>query len=551
MQRIFKLATGATLPVAQGNQELYQENAKFISLGDTAYARSAGVSYDGALQDGYKIEKKGNSVFITGGSNYSTLYGVYGLMQSLFDYEYYYKDTETCASRADLYLDEVSSFGGAPDFAGRAAGYGTMWAENDVVNPNRYGVKIYTNYFAPVSGQIFHNALEYAPYTKYGTSHSSWYASGGTQLCYTAGGNATEYAQLIDTVVASMKTAILADAGKQYIAFMGEDNHSVCTCGTCAFYKSYYGSDSAALILFINDVNAKIRAWIAEENVDTDIQICILAYLGYYQAPTENVDQLQLADGVSVLIAPIEIPYNMPFSEETKRNFNQWKAVTGKIGFWLYDSIWGNVEGVDSALLPFDSFTGMQERYQYVQSLGAEFIFVQGQSETYGLQSGFNNLKMYINSKLAWDTSADVTTLCNQFFAAFYGDGGREMQNLYDDMISYMQTFAEKGVYGEPYGGWNNKENWAKADILRWKGYIDSALSAVEPLKTTDSALYEKYRKHIVAERISLNYMLVKYHGDTLEDLEGVKAQAKEDIIASGIQYGASYGVALYNLLFA
>ncbi len=542
LQRIFTLATGTTLSIETGNQA-YEKTAKYISLGENEYATDAGVAYNGGLQDGYEVVTKGNSLFITGGSNYGALYGVYGLMNELFDYEYYYKDTETYSQRTKLYLDEISSLSGEPDFARRAAGYGTMWAENDVYNPNRYGVKIYTNYFAPVGGQVFHNALEYAPYETYGDAHSSWYASTKTQLCYTANGNSTEYQALVDTVVAAMTRAISANRDKQYIALMGEDNHDVCACGSCTYYKNYYGSDSAALILFINEVNGKIRSWIAEEKVDTDIQICILAYLGYYQAPTKNVNQLQLADGVSVLIAPIEIEYNKPFTNDTKKNFEGWKALTDNIGFWVYNEIWGENAGVLSEFIPFDSFTGMQERYQYMHSLGAEYIFSQGHSETYGLQSGFKNLKMYLISKLAWDTTANVSVLTENFFNAFYGEAASSMKSMYEDMLAYMQALPQQGATGQPYGSWNDMDFWAKEDIWRWKGYIDNALQAIVPLQATDSASYTKYYNHIVAERISLNYMLLKFYG------EGSYDELKSDIVASGIQSGGRSGETLYNYL--
>lgn len=560
MQTIFKTATGVTLPIVKASQAVYTDSSTYISLGYNAYANESG--YDTVNTslgtDGYEICKKGLSVYILG-QDYGTLYGVYGLMEELVEYEYYYKDTQYIKQTNEILLTDVTERAVVPDIANRAGGYGTMWAENDVYNPNRWGVKIYTNYFAFVNGSVFHNAFSYLPTDTYRTTHPKWYAiSKGwitttklDQLCYTAQGDATEYALMVNAVVEVLKTVVKNNPNAKYVSLSGMDNDDVCACSTCKEKKNYYGSDAGAYILFVNDVDKAFREWLnSQTEVKTDVSINVMAYLGYLNAPTKNISELTLRDGVSVTIAPIEISYAKDFTDATKTNFNNWAKLTNRLGFWLYDKTFGTTgDGISAGIVPYYSENGMQARYQYLKSIGAEYVFVEGGSSTYGYQMSFSVLKMYLNSELAWNANADVDKLIDGFFTNMYGLGANDMRLYYDALTAHMADMVNRGVSSTPFSSWGDKAYWSKAKLLGFQGYINDALSAISSLEQTNESLYKKLHMHIVAERITINYMLIKLYGSSLSNVDELKAELLSDIIETGLQSGSTKGEDLYNSL--
>ncbi len=471
-------------------------------------------------------------------------------MRNVFDYEYYYKDAIKIQSKNKLFLSDIDEENFIPSFENRAAGYGTMWAENDVVNPNRYGVKIYTNYFLPVNGAVFHNSFACLSPDTYYSTHSAWYNEGKTQLCYTAHGNSAEYNEMIRVAAETLASAVESNPNLAYVGFIGQDNHDSCNCSTCSYYKSYYGSVGATTVLFINDLNAEFRSLLAKKGIVSDIKICMLAYLGYYQAPTLNTQELKMQEGTAVMVAPIEIVYNKPFSDETKANLSAWRAIADTLNVWLYDCAFGiSTSGAETSLVPFNSLSGMKERYAYLKALDVEFVFTEGKSGVYGMQSGFDMLKMFINSKLMNDVTLDVDESVREFFTEFYGVASNDMYNLYKAMYAHMDAMVQKGVAGTPYGAWGNKEHWSLSTLRTFESHIDSALDAIESLKTTDKATYDKLYKRIVAERIDVNYMLVVFYGRNISETEQLKEELKADIILTELQYGTLKGAALYASL--
>lgn len=89
--------SGVNLPVKQEKFVNYGENAKIISVGGTAYREQAGISAlcDTIEGDGFLIKTSGENIFIDGGNDRGTLYGIYefldkylGVKFLTYDYTY-------------------------------------------------------------------------------------------------------------------------------------------------------------------------------------------------------------------------------------------------------------------------------------------------------------------------------------------------------------------------------------------------------------------------------------------------------------------------------
>lgn len=128
--RLFRRATGIKLEAyfesstAQVVQDAI-ESGKYISIGDTNLLAESGVEVPENLGvDGSIIRTVGNSVYIVGGGDYGSLYGVYNFMTICFEFEPYYKDCvviNSNVSELKLYNFDVTDI---PDFATRASNHG-------------------------------------------------------------------------------------------------------------------------------------------------------------------------------------------------------------------------------------------------------------------------------------------------------------------------------------------------------------------------------------------------------------------------------------------
>lgn len=536
-------STGAVLETVSEN--VAAVGGKYISLGKTSLAASAGISYDGLGTDGYIIKTVGESVYVYG-EDYGTLYGVYGLLNDWAGYEFFYKNAYSLEKKSDVKLKNYD-VKEVPDIAYRAAGYGTMWQETQTTN--RFRMRSYPSFFVPIRGQIFHNAFAYLPYEENAVLHPKWYNSGADQICYTAHGDKSEYDKMVKETVRVLKEELAGSPDKNMVTFSILDNGNSCVCEECNRLTAKYGAESAAIILFLNDVNADIKEWFAAEGAEykRDLKICFFAYNKYVKPPVkfnsstgkyEPVDGIKCDDGVCALIAPLEADYTVDFdsreNESTKSVLLGWNAVSRDISTWFYDTLFvsTNVHYVF-----YNSFNGYQERMRYAYSVGSFWIFNQGQDQVYGGMSGFDSFKMYLSSRLSWNVNENYHELKQKFFDNFYGAASGTMTELFDEMSARALYFKEKlNAGGDCYASWDKPEYWTKGALTRWHGYLDKAFEEILPIKDTDGELYERLSAHISYERLGINFLLCTLWSGSLseEDYEKYRAEFKTDAERSG-----------------
>ena len=536
-------ATGAAFTTITEN--VAENGEKYISLGKTLLAEKNDVPENGLGTDGYVIKTQGETVYVYG-SDYGTLYGVYGLLNDWVGYEFFYKDTYSLRKQADVklknyYVKEI------PDIAYRAAGYGTMWQEAQTTN--RFRMRSYPSFFIPVRGQLFHNAFAYLPYEENAVIHPKWYNSGADQICYTAHGDKKEYAAMVEETVRVLKEELIASPDKNMVTFSILDNGNSCVCEACNESTAKYGAESAAIIIFLNDVNAEIKEWFGSEGAEyaRDLKICFFAYNKYVKPPVkynsatggyEPIDGIKCDDGVCALIAPLEADYtvdfNSPENDSTKSVLLGWSAVSKDICTWFYDTLFLSV---NVHYVFYNSFNGYQERMRYAYFVGSFWMFNQGQDQVFGGMSGFDSFKMYLSSRLSWNVNENYRDITQRFFDNFYGAASETMKTLFDEMCATALYFKENMVAGgDCYAPWDKPEYWTKGALTRWHGYLDKALEDILPLKDTDPESYERLYAHICYERLGINYLLCTLWSGSLseEDYEKYKSEFVSDAKISG-----------------
>ena len=540
IQRFFSEATGVEIPVVYDSGLVYAEDAKYISVGHTAPLTSAGIEIDGAKlgSDGYRLVTKGDSVFIAGVSAKSALYGAYDFLHEILGYEFFYEDCYSLHSNVKEVKLMGYNFAEYPDIEDRCMNYGYM--DNDTSIYHNMRVRGFNEAFIPVGGKSFHNSLEWiasppAAVTSdpaYAESAPKWKAPSGQQLCYTARGDAKAYELMQITCLNTLQKALASYPDKKVITLTMEDNHSVCGCASCtALANSYGGALSATVILFCNELNRAIREWFntpAGAQHDRDLKIIFFAYNEMTKAPSvyngesgkwEGIKGIKCDPGVGVYYAPISMDYTQSFQHKVNKDFQDitysWAALADGIWLWLYSTIFPDY------LVPYDTFNGMQSYYKMAKEVNARYLFDQAQWDA-DASTGWSALKAYLNAKLAWNVNADMSALIQGFFDGYFGEASAEMRAFFDsyrvhsEYIKDERNFTNKtDVFGgnaSVYISAVKERFFPKGVLQNWMTLIDAALAKIEPLKTSDAALYQALYNRIALERLSVIYLWVSLY---------------------------------------
>jgi hypothetical protein len=561
----FARSTGAELTVISDTDAAFSDNAKFISIGENELFKAASVSFNKAdySQQGYKIKTVKQCVFILGGGEIGVLYGVYEFMHHQIGFEAYAPDelyTEVYKERKLLDIDLTDE----PDIMWREPNYGPV---NGLIPSQR--MRFNNSIWITGRGNFVHNSIdEYFPYSQY-SEKPEYYSvdkkgnisinttlNKPHQLCYTAKGDADVLEEMRNIVFERIKTLVVNSysAGKplESVSFTHEDSAVWCQCDTCTAANAKYGTDAAVIIQFINPVAVRIKDWLAEEYPGAKLNIAIFAYVTTESAPVrlksdggyEAIDNTVVPeDNIVLFYAPYYANYHYSFDHKDNKSYKQtldkWKAIADKIYLWTYSTNFHNYFSW------YDSFNSMQSIYQMAKEYNAYYIFDQGRYNVKGL-SGFDHLKIYLNSKLGWDVNVDLNKLTGNFFVHYFKDAYLPMQQYFEEYRVWMEhlrnTTAINGVMQNtlPY----TNQHLPKQLLTGWMKYIESAYTAIEPHRFTNAELYQKLYDRITKESMVLRFYIIDLYANTYttEQAIAMKQSFKEDASRLGFTLFSEMG---------
>ena len=596
-------ATGKNLSVMHDDKIYsdYTSSSRVISLGNTTYWEKSGVKLPEDINYyGYIIKKTGNSYFINSPTEEGVAFGAYRYLKEAFNYDclsdqlYTIKKGQLGALQIDLvekgYATETSM---STLYRGSAFLDGEAMQAMGYLDRNTgvYGLNVPGSSSDPVSQQI--------PYNTYAKSHPDWYyipSSGNKgQFCYTAHGNEAEYAAIVNKAAEVLESQ-LKNLDTRYVRFSLKDNKFWCDCNACTLIKDTYGSESATLIMFINDVAKKIDDWMAGAG-SKYAHYYEIQYLLYQRTikPPYNALEYNASNGTAtvksgyekVIPAPHTLPIyasmrsnyhlspNDSYNAEFKKQIICWQALTneGNTGF----GVWSYFVNLKNYIMFYDSFTYMSEWYKlYAQGGNTTWFYEEGTSSTsyyqdaslgYGA-TAWTALRNYLSANLAKNTSLDQTALTEKFFKAYYGEGWREMLAVYNATLTKFNDFrsASHLTYNvnarssyAPNAGTNGKTNYENMGTnhedayptyfdltkLNWTyDFVNTALGNINAAlgKVTD----EQIKKNIKAERFSYEYMMIELYGFEYTanggNVEELKKQAKADAEENNFDNNVSGG---------
>ncbi len=553
----FNEAVGYKLDVVSDAGLTYSEDSTYISMGDTTVLKEAGITvdYETLGRQGYQIDTKGKSIFISGKER-GCLWGMYDLLGELFGYEmlhnqYYTLDKNvTELALPDFEIKEV------PDFDYRVTSYGGIYLNETAATRMRMirDSNIY------VKNTHSHSSFRMVPPETYKSTRPEWYSPSGRQLCYTAGGDEDSYKELVQVASDFIIGKLKEDLDHELVSMAQQDYNEWCTCKACAESRDYYGSNAATAIHWTNDVADTVQAWIDENQPGRDITFNMIVYHQTEKAPVKKDengnyvpvdDTVILRDNVAANIAPIAADFVSSINDSAnaamKETFESWQALADQYASWLYDIVYCD----KYRLVPYDTWGNSPDMLRFLKNMGTYLVFPEA-AISQQQQSNFDALKQYLWSKLMWDVNLDVTTLINHYFDTLYRDAAPIMKQAYWNMRAELYNHKLMGRDGSCWTNSFKVKYWGKRYLVNQVDVINSAYALVAKYEQTDPSYYAFVMDEIGRESVGPRYMLVKLYGGTFLPSEQI-AMAEgvaRDIIRLKTCYGSDTYDKVYESLF-
>ena len=536
----FAEATGVTLEVAADNA--YATTEAYISIGNTKMYERAELNLGDARGQGYRIQTAGTSLFINAESTLGCVYGVYGLLEELFGYEQFSVDCYTL-NKVEMDVLPEMDITENPSFNARVPVSGTVKAKEEYAARMRMVNETYIlkagDYLHGGGMKEYHNALEILPpsYWKSGAGNKpNWFNDAGTQLCYTAHGNADDYkamvAQIVDVITLltlnsdSFSTSNFPEA--KYITLTIPDNEDCCECAACTKAKNTYGSDAGAVINLCNDVREGIETWMDKNPTKKrDLTLLFFAYNRYFDAPvTLNAETgkyelnggLTMRPDVGVWLAGSSYAnYYYDINDSKNDDFRtavqKWADVTNASGsdlcLWTYSL--NNADYMIHADMYGETTFYNTNAYKFFAEMGVDMYYNQGPWNATETVTAFNRLNIYLDSQMMWDSTQSVTELTEKYFTAMYGAGASYMKQLYAAENAASKKLFNTDIEGVPNEYNNNVFDKffsaiTKREVNTWLQYISDAKAAVNAASDLDAEQKARYIAHIDEEWIAVKY---------------------------------------------
>ena len=504
-------STKCKLTIIDDSKVSNADNGKYISIGETSLLDNSGITVNFATlgDDGYVFHLSNNTLYLCGANSVGTLYAVYDLLEQSIGYEAFAKDEIYYNKQTSVPMYIFNNNVTLPDFQYRAVTYG------DIRDPED-GCIMKLVAYKSLYADDWPMGVHSIPLLVSESDHPEWFNNG--QLCMTI-----EEARL--EVVRKLKEYITNNPYSRYFMLGHGDTPFGCGCANCAEESSKNGGVGGLYVIWLNKIGEEIEQWMKNNDMqDRTVYILALAYQAYQKAPTITKENGEIAPvnenvvcrpNVGIYYAPIAACYahslDDPQCEVNVKgrfveNLKGWASVTNTLMIHTYC-----FEYYD-ALFPFNDYGGLTGNYKLFKDIGMYGV----KDETLQINdtSPFSALKLYIRSKMLWNTDNDINVLMDKFFENYYKEAAPFMKQYLDEIrLQYARLGVElnsNGCYGFNKIGayYMEAANW-KMDLLKkYQKLIDNAYDAIDNAGYSEEE-HEKMRLRIRIDELFITHYYV------------------------------------------
>ena len=547
LRELFALATGINLPIVRDTDKVFDENASVISLGDTTIFQGSGVTadYSSLGPDGFIIHTLGKTVVLNGAGVNGKMFSVYGFLEQNLGYRFYAKDEIRFSNKSEQKLVEFDNYTEVPDFMGRWVDSYTLYSDYKYTarlknTGNMSKTPYYESHWSYLNDQSM--ASQILPPSRYMKDHPDWYYGDGLSG---GGVNITKVyydEEAYNTFVDNLYQFFIDEPNAVFFMLGINDNPYYAT-DTASVKEMNKYKHSGMMVRLCNKVAESIQERLEEDdNPDREFYIVMFAYL--YDLPSPTIDDgkggYKLIDesvkahkNVMVRIAPIESG-NMYLHSDFEKNphaasaFASWSIVTDNIAVWDYGL------NIRAYIAPYPDWYTLKGNMLMYKELGVQDILTQVPHVTSG--TPFYALVLYVRSRLMWDLNLDVYALIEDFMDMYYGEAAAEIYEYFNYINLLYENSAKKGLYTGTIGSRTPLTSaiWSFENVREMERIFEKAYLAIEPLKTTDTARYNKLLNRINTESLFYRFLQIEVYGNDFKNTISKKIDTFERLAAEG-----------------
>ncbi|MBO5885808.1 MAG: DUF4838 domain-containing protein, partial [Bacteroidaceae bacterium] len=394
LQAYLRQISGAELPLV--NSEELEDGRKHIFVGySKEYATLCGVEAPEDDYEGYTYRVVGDNIWIYGGKNRGTMYGVYSFLENEFGVRWYTVDytkipkanswrlKELCRSEEPVTRFRFDQYYNVDhgDWQAHNKCNSAYW-----VDENKYGGL--SSYWEGHTFRIFISPEWYfAEHPEY-FSLREGVRRPDAQLCLSN-------PEVLQICIDKMKYTIQTNPLFDIYSMSQNDNPFPCQCDKCRAIEEQYGGHSGLILWFVNQVADAIKPLYPDKYIGT------FAYMYSRKPPVGIVPR----DNVVIRLCSLECCRAHPI-EECEHNssimsdIENWSKIAPNIYIWDY------VVNFSQYMAPFPNFNVLAENIKTFQKLNV--IGIRQQANYQSIGGEFSDLKAWVLSKLLWNPYQDT-----------------------------------------------------------------------------------------------------------------------------------------------
>ena len=461
LQQYLEQIGGVVLPIIT-RAEL-QEGQPHIAIGyNKHFGEELGVERPDDNDEGFTYRTVGDNIWIYGGKQRGTMYGVYSFLENELGVRWYTKDYTKIPSLKRWSFKELNH-SEQPFIQYRFDQYFNVEPHKDWLAHNKCN-SVWraedNEYGGLVAYWNAHTFEQFIPSGEYFAKHPEYFSlrdgkrTPYTQLCLSN-------PEVLQICIDKMKQAIAANPLYWVYSMSQSDNQLPCQCEKCRAIEEQYGGHSGLMVWFVNQVADASKPLYPDKYIGT------FAYQYTRKAPKGIVPR----DNVVIRLCSIECcfahpldkcEHNLPFISDME----DWSKIAPHLFIWDY------VVNYRQYLAPFPNFDVLAENIKTFKKYNAIGIQEEAQYESIGGE--FADMKSWVLSKLLWNPNLDTRALVAQFISDNYGEAAPYIQQYFDLCHSLIKDDTVMGIYID-----ENNPLYTDEFVAEAKSLLDKAKEAV------------------------------------------------------------------------
>lgn len=402
-----------------------------IMLGYSQFVQDAtGEAAPGEYDESFHYFSKGENIFIYGGRQRGTMYGVMAFLENEFGCRWYtplvsvipkrsqllfgsydHRESPGIRVRNDFYFEAFD-----PQWAARNRMNGRLeFSDQPAVQPG--GVESYW---------AVHTFYPLMPPEEFFDKHPEYYSLINGKRTHDRAQLCLSNAAVLKIMTERVKKQMREHPQYRIYCVSQNDWYNPCQCNRCQALVKKFGTESGIMIWFVNQVAEAVEKEFPDKFIGT------LAYQ-YTRKPPANIHPRQ---NVVVRLCPIEAcvahslescPQNKSFLDDMQT----WAAISPHLYIWDYVVNFGNY------ITPYPNFAVLQPNIKTFRDNKSIGIMEQAAYQSRGGE--FSELKAYLIAKLLWNPECNTEEVINDFMYGYYGRAGKYIQQ-YFNMLQGLVT---------------------------------------------------------------------------------------------------------------